>query len=768
MAQNIGEAVVRILADSSAFDRAVSKLGDNTSKSLVAGTRGLSDRAADIGEKFGSSIGRVAGTALKRGLQVAAVGVAAAVGTVLVKGFKRFTTIQDATASLTLQLGSATKAASLLGKVLKVVEGTPFALDQFVDAARNLVAASVPLEKVPRILQAVGDAAAAAGGSAQDVNEVVDSIGRLATGAQATLGPIRELEAKGVPALRILANQAGISANDMAKKISAGTVDSKKAIDDLVEGILNGTEGINGATVAFGGAALAVGNTVSGAFSNMQTAIARAGAKIITVFADGGKGGDALVLILNSVRETIDILGDRAADVAKRIVGSEGFGRVLAFFEALPRSVEKSFESFEDDKLQGFLGSINFAAIADKVTDGILRAFETLPHARISEIFTKFIIAGISGIAENAAQITAAIIKAAPAIIAGIATGLAAGFAANPLDVGVLIVAMGLPVIGPAVTAALAGIFGALPLGGPVAALIRTLGTALQSGFALLFSGSLVSTVGAGLSVVFSSPAVLVAAGAAIGLLTSFLVSKIGGLLGTIVRTLLAVNPATRLIAFMAQGFREGFPALLERILSFFRALPGRVVSAGSSLVSALAGLASRALRAMLGAVVSGGGAVLSFVRGLPGRILGALGSLGGLLVGAGRALMSGLFRGIVAGAQAVYNYVASIARKIADLKGPLDKDYKLLVPAGEAMMQGLNDAIRGQFGTLATTLADVTGVIGGGVPIGRFPTQDAARATTAPGLPAGVVQHITVNEAVDGQATADWVVTRIGAMVQR
>lgn len=99
------------------------------------------------------------------------------------------------------------------------------------------------------------------------------------------------------------------------------------------------------------------------------------------------------------------------------------------------------------------------------------------------------------------------------------------------------------------------------------------------------------------------------------------------------------------------------------------------------------------AVLAVVGAfrgMVAAGSRAVSWFAGLPGRIGSALGSLGGILYSAGAAAMQGLLAGLEAAAGSVFSFVAGIASKIASLKGPIEKDRVLLVPAGMAIMDGL------------------------------------------------------------------------------
>ena len=120
------------------------------------------------------------------------------------------------------------------------------------------------------------------------------------------------------------------------------------------------------------------------------------------------------------------------------------------------------------------------------------------------------------------------------------------------------------------------------------------------------------------------------------------------------------------------------------------------------------------ALRLAREAVEAGVSAIVALVGGVPGRILSALGNLGSLLYNAGRSIMEGLGRGIKDAVQGVYDFVSGIAGKIASLKGPLDKDRKLLIPAGMAIMDSLVTGLRREEGELVRQLAHVTGLIQG------------------------------------------------------
>lgn len=85
---------------------------------------------------------------------------------------------------------------------------------------------------------------------------------------------------------------------------------------------------------------------------------------------------------------------------------------------------------------------------------------------------------------------------------------------------------------------------------------------------------------------------------------------------------------------------------------------------------------------------------VLSFIRGLPGKILSALGNTGSLLVNAGKSIINGFLVGLKSAWGNVTGWIGGIGDWIAEHKGPEDYDKRLLVPAGNWIMEGLGKGL--------------------------------------------------------------------------
>lgn len=77
-----------------------------------------------------------------------------------------------------------------------------------------------------------------------------------------------------------------------------------------------------------------------------------------------------------------------------------------------------------------------------------------------------------------------------------------------------------------------------------------------------------------------------------------------------------------------------------------------------------------------------------------------------------GQAIMNSFLNGLKAAWGAVKNFVGGIASWIKKHKGPISYDRKLLVPAGKAIMTGLNTGLNSTFGTVQDTVESIAGAI--------------------------------------------------------
>jgi|GEM_PF-5100496 len=130
-------------------------------------------------------------------------------------------------------------------------------------------------------------------------------------------------------------------------------------------------------------------------------------------------------------------------------------------------------------------------------------------------------------------------------------------------------------------------------------------------------------------------------------------------------------------------------------------------------------------------------GTLEPWFKGLPATIEGWLSGAGTWLLKAGENIITGLWDGMEKIWKNVTSWISGLAHVISSLKGPLDYDRVLLVPHGQAIMQGLGQGLEEGFQqSVAPRLADIAAKVGsvgvgaGTVDLGRMSGGSSVLAT--------------------------------------
>ena len=145
-------------------------------------------------------------------------------------------------------------------------------------------------------------------------------------------------------------------------------------------------------------------------------------------------------------------------------------------------------------------------------------------------------------------------------------------------------------------------------------------------------------------------------------------------------------------------GLKDGVTGKWEDVKAWFGGLAERVRTAIGNALTFLKEKGKNLLQGLKDGITGKWDEVKSWVSGIGSRVLNAIGDLGRTLWNHGWGLISGFFGGLVAKWNDVAEWVSSRAQWIADHKGPIEKDRRLLVPAGNAIMEGLAEGLKNGF----------------------------------------------------------------------
>ncbi|WP_053386250.1 phage tail protein [Leucobacter japonicus] len=596
MAQEVGVAYVTLLPSGRGFGKSV---------------EGQIDSAMGKSEKKTDGFFAKVGTGIKRvGLGVAAL--AGTVGALAVGGgISRALNIEDAQAKLK-GLGHDTKSVeTIMSNALASVKGTAFGLDAAATTAASAVASGIkPGQELEKYLRLTADAATIAGVSMEEMGDIIN---KVQAKGKAQTEDLNRLTERGIPILQMLADEYGVTAEEMSKMVTKGEVDAerfRKALEDNV-----------------GGAALESGNTTRGAFANMRAALSRLG----LVFVEDGLGGaktffNEVTVILDGLAERFRPWVDSINARLSELFNIDGMGdRFLESFDKITEAVKNGPIPQLLNTLAPIMPVIGEAA--SLIGGALGQAFRELGEAigpRLPEIAQSLADAVVE-LAPAFADLLVAILPLIPAI-----TNLLAELSPVLADL--------IQELTPYITDL---------LGGMTALLDLFTGSADVTGFADSLR-ELQGPIAEMWQAIWYT-----------GLVVGFFIAQVQDAGNKIVAAV------STFIAQVVSYFSLGWKAAGDIVQSAFRFIVGLVtgdsqrivaaVSQGMQAVAAvwnpmwsqISAVAQMAWQSAVTAVAQGVLNVVSTVRTLPGQILSTLSGLGSLLFSVGQQMIQGLINGV-------------------------------------------------------------------------------------------------------------------------
>lgn len=250
-----GQVVFDIVADDSEFKNAISGLGRSVEESM-----GKTGKAM---QSLGSGISKYVTAPLT------AIGVIAGKKTVdFIKLYESaqlvFETMLDGTGP----------AKALTNELVEMSKASTYSRETLINGGKALVASGVDAKSTTKYMQALTNANALYGGSSQNLVEKAEMFSRVMSKGKVTMMEVNSLQQAGIPVMAILANQYGVTRDEMQDLISKGMVPATEGLDLLTDGMQNGTDGMAGMTAAMDGMAASIkGGTLTGALDSLNSAI---------------------------------------------------------------------------------------------------------------------------------------------------------------------------------------------------------------------------------------------------------------------------------------------------------------------------------------------------------------------------------------------------------------------------------------------------------------------------------------------------------------
>lgn len=142
---------------------------------------------------------------------------------------------------------------------------------------------------------------------------------------------------------------------------------------------------------------------------------------------------------------------------------------------------------------------------------------------------------------------------------------------------------------------------------------------------------------------------------------------------------------------------KDAIKSTIDSIKGFFTGLSQKA----DSLFKAI----SSAWKSITTAIETAAGKVSTFIGGIK-KAFNSLFHVN--IFGAGAAIIEGFLNGLKSMWTSVTSFISGIAEWIAQHKGPISYDRKLLIPAGLAIMEGLDEGLRDRFKDVKDTIFDI------------------------------------------------------------
>jgi tape measure domain-containing protein len=629
-------------------------------------------------------------------------------------------------------LGGQKAAKGLYNDLLNVAKASTFSQESFLKAGKSLVGVGVSAQNTKKYLQGIADAVTATGGSSEQLEQISRAYAKISTNGKLSLEELNMVTDANIDAVKILANQYGVSTTQMREMITSGAVPAKDALDKLTSGIENGTNGVNGYTAAMKGMAAAMkGKTLTGALDSLHSSVRSFSLGLLgmnpTLDATSVAGKESAQRI-GQLTAAISTINNILPNMQKLFAGvTDGIGNLLdklvgantKFDDATGKwqnvngvlgTLNQTLEKTNPDKLKAVGGVISGLALAGPVLTVAGKGISAFGGA--FEGLDKVLGVARGGINQfsegmKAFQKVTAVGKNGASSLGTAFSGLQSSTKALGPALGQAAKAMGGPFakIGPLVQS----------IGGKLSGFF---GTALSglSGFAGRFTG------------IFSKLAAPLASfGGKIGAVFSGIASKVSGVIGAIGPALGNFGSALSGVIGQIGTFAAPFMSAFMTVFNF--AAIGGLILVGLGLLQQNFGTGLNQIFADIQA--KGPTLVNNFIAGLLARIPN--------IIAAGAQLVQNLLNTITIMAPSLITGAIAI---ISSLVSGLGQQLPTLIPAAVTMIVTIVQALAANIGTIIAAGLQLIAGLAQGL-IQAIPVIVKALPTIITSLVTGILNHL-------------------------
>jgi tape measure domain-containing protein len=250
--------------------------------------------------------------------------------------------LEQSKVGFTTIMGSAEAATKHLKELQDFAKTTPFAFEGLVNSSRRLQGVGVAAEKVIPLMRDVGNAAAAAGASSEQLDRITLAFSQIIAKGKLSAEEVNQLAESGIPAWKILEDQLGKSKGEIIKLAEQGAISS----DIFIKAFQKFSQ------ANFGDAMAKQSKTFAGAMSNIEDAVMITASKAFEPLY-----GEISKLAVRASEE-IEAQGNDIEAVGS-VIGQylvNGFTQVVkAGLSGAINSVIQGFKDRTDDLLSGDL-----------------------------------------------------------------------------------------------------------------------------------------------------------------------------------------------------------------------------------------------------------------------------------------------------------------------------------------------------------------------------------------------------------------------------